>query len=98
MSNQNMDSRTEINFLKAIEDIVNTSQKQHAEEMKLLNNQHKDVVQELLKQSQSAEANHREAIKEARKQVKYARWAFIVAIIALAVAVIFGVHQTMHCQ
>ena len=93
-----MDWRTEENFLKGIGDIVNTLQKQHAEEMKLLNNQHKEVVQELLNQSQSAEANHREALKEAHKQVKYARWAFIVAIIALAVAVIFGVLQTMHCQ
>ena len=92
-----MDWRTEENFLKGIRDIVNTSQKQHEEEINLLNKQHKDVVQELLKQAQSAEVNHNEAIKEARQQVMYARRAFIVAILALAVAVIFGVLQILHC-
>lgn len=93
-----MDWRTEENFLKGIGDIVNTSHKQHAEEMKLLNNQHKEVVQELLKQAQSAEKSHKENITEACKQVKYARWAFVVAIIALAVSLTFGILQTWHCQ
>lgn len=97
MSNQNMDLRTEINLLKGIEDIVNTSQKQHAEEMKLLNNQHKEVVQELMKQSEEAEKKHNESIKEAHKQVTYALCAFIVAILALIVTIVFGVLQHTHC-
>lgn len=104
-----MDWRTEENFLKGIGDIVNTSQRQHAEEMKFLNNQHKEeidllnnhhkkVVQELSNQAQSAEVNHNEAIKEARLQVTYARRAFIVALIALAVTIGLGVFQYLHCK
>lgn len=96
MSNQNMDLRTEINLLKGIEDIVNTSQKQHAEEMKLLNNQHKEVVQELMKQSEEAEKKHNESIKEAHKQVTYALGAFIVAILALIVTIVLGILQYTH--
>ena len=48
-----MDWRMENNILKGIGDIVSTSQKQHAEEIKLLNQQHQEVIQELLKQSQT---------------------------------------------
>ena len=55
-----MDWRTENNLLKGIEDIVKTSQKQHAEEIRLLNDQHIEVVHELLKQSQSTQDNHSE--------------------------------------
>ena len=83
--------------MKGIEDIVSNLQKQHAEEMNLLNKQHKEVVQELLKQSQSAENSHKEAIKETQQQVKYARNAFIIAIIVLAVSIVFGVLQHIHC-
>ena len=97
MSNQNMDLRTEINLLKGIEDIVNTSQKQHAEEINLLNKQHNEIIQELLNQSKAAETKHNEAIKEAHKQVTYALGAFIVAILALIVTIVFGVLQHTHC-
>ncbi len=92
-----MDWQMEKNLLDGIGDIVNTSQKQHLEEMNLLNKQHKEVVQELLKQSQSAEDGHKEAIKEAHQQVKYARRAYIIALFALAVSIVFGVLQYLHC-
>ncbi len=82
-----MDWRTENNLLKGIEDIVKTSQKQHAEEIRLLNDQHIEVVHELLKQSQSTQDNHSESIKESQKQLKYALLSFIVAIIALLVSI-----------
>lgn len=88
-----MDYNTEYNLLKGIEDIVSNLKKQHAEEIKLLNNQHKEVVQELLNQSQSTETNHREALNEAHKQVKYTRWAFIIAIIALLFSISIGILQ-----
>jgi len=83
--------------MKGIEDIVSNLQKQHAEEMNLLNKQHKEVVQELLKQSKSAEDSHRDAIKEAQQQVKYARRAYIIALLALAVSIGFGILQYIHC-
>lgn len=92
-----MDWQMEKNLLDGIGDIVITSQKQHVEEMNLLNKQHKEVVQELLKQYQSAEDSHKEAIKEAQQQVKYARGAFVIAIIALAVSIVFGILQHIHC-
>ena len=83
--------------MDGIGDIVNTSQTQHVEEMNLLNKQHKEVVQELLKQSKSAEDSHRDAIKEAQQQVKYARRAYIIALLALAVSIGFGILQYIHC-
>ena len=89
-----MDWRMENNILKGIGDIVSTSQKQHAEEIKLLNHQHQEVIQELLKQSQTEQQNHAEALKEARKQVKYARWGFYVALFALIVTIGFNVYTT----
>ena len=92
-----MDWQMEKNLLNGIGDIVNTSQKQHLEEMNLLNKQHKEVVQELLKQSQSAETSHKETIKEAQQQVKYARRAYIIALLALAVSIGFGILQHIHC-
>jgi len=88
-----MDLRTEVNLLKGIEDIVYTSQKQHTEEINLLNKQHNEIIKELLNQSKAAETKHNEAIKEARKQVKYALGAFIVAILALIVTIVFGILQ-----
>lgn len=93
-----MDWRTEENLLKGIRDIVNTSQKQHEEEIVLLNKQHKEVVQELLKQAQTAETNHNAALKEARQQVKYSRLAFIIALAALVVTIVFGVIQHLPCK
>jgi len=92
-----MDWQQEKNLLDGIGDIVNTSQTQHVEEMNLLNKQHKEVVQELLKQSKSAEDSHRDAIKEAQQQVKYARRAYIIALLALAVSIGFGILQYIHC-
>lgn len=89
-----MDWRMENNILKGIGDIVSTSQKQHAEEIKLLNHQHQEVIQELLKQSQTEQQNHAEALKEARKQVKYARLGFYVALFALVVTIGFNVYMT----
>ena len=83
--------------MDGIGDIVNTSQTQHVEEMNLLNKQHKEVVQELLKQSKSAEDSHRDVIKEAQQQVKYARRAYIIALLALAVSIGFGILQYIHC-
>ncbi len=93
-----MDYKTEYNILKGLEDIVSTQQKHHAEEIQLLNNQHKDVIQELLKQSQSAQKNHSETIKEAQQQIKYARRTFLIAIIALVVSIFIGLLQcdTLH--
>lgn len=82
--------------MKGIKNIVSNLQKQHEEEINLLNNQHKEVVQELLKQSQLTEINHKETIKETHKQVKYALRAFIVAIIALIVTIVWGVLQYTH--
>lgn len=98
MNVQDMDWQTAKNLLNGIADIVDTSQKQHNEEINLIKNQHKEVVQELLKQAQSTEANHKEAIKEARKQVKYARLAFYVALIALGVTICLGVLPHLHCR
>ncbi len=92
-----MDWQQEKNLLDGIGDIVNTSQTQHVEEMNLLNKQHKEVVQELLKQSKSAEDSHRDVIKEAQQQVKYARRAYIIALLALAVSIGFGILQYIHC-
>lgn len=92
-----MDWQQEKNLLDGIGDIVNTSQTQHVEEMNLLNKQHKEVVQELLKQSKSAEDSRRDAIKEAQQQVKYARRAYIIALLALAVSIGFGILQYIHC-
>ena len=89
-----MDWRMENNILNGIGDIVSTSQKQHAEEIKLLNHQHQGVIQELLKQSQTEQQNHAEVLKEAREQVKYARRGFIVALIALVITVLFNVYLT----
>ena len=89
-----MDWREVDNILKGIGDIVSTSQKQHAEEIKLLNQQHQEVIQELLKQSQTEQQNHAEALKEAKKQVKYARRGFYVALFALVVTMGFNVYTT----
>ena len=48
----------------------------------------------MLKQSQTEQQNHAEATKEARKQVKYARWGFYVALFALVVTIGFNVYTT----
>ena len=90
----NMDWRMEDNILKGISDIVSSSQKQHAEEINLLNHQHQVVIQELLNQSKAEQQNHAEALKEAREQVKYARWGFYVALFALVVTIGFNVYTT----
>ena len=84
----------EDNILKGISDIVSSSQKQHAEEINLLNHQHQVVIQELLNQSKAEQQNHAEALKEAREQVKYARWGFYVALFALVVTIGFNVYTT----
>lgn len=89
-----MDWRMEDNIMKGISDIVSNLKKQHAEEISLLNHQHKEVVQELLKQSQTEQQNHAQALKEAREQVKYARWGFYVAFLALIVTIGFNVYTT----
>ena len=89
-----MDWRMEDNILKGISDIVSSSQKQHAEEINLLNHQHQVVIQELLNQSKAEQQNHAEALKEAREQVKYARWGFYVALFALVVTIGFNVYST----
>ena len=89
-----MDWRMEENIVKGISDIVSSSQKQHAEEINLLNRQHQVVIQELLNQSKAEQQNHAEALKEAREQVKYARWGFYVALFALVVTIGFNVYTT----
>ena len=88
-----MDWRMEDNIVKGISDIVSSSQKQHAEEINLLNRQHQVVIQELLNQSKAEQQNHAEALKEAREQVKYARWGFYVAIAAFIVTLFFNVYM-----
>ena len=52
------------------------------------------VIQELLNQSKAEQQNHAEALKEAREQVKYARWGFYVALFALVVTIGFNVYTT----
>lgn len=88
-----MDWRMEENIVKGISDIVSNLKKQHAEEINLLNHQHKEVIQELISQSQSESKKHSEAMEEARKQVKYARLGFYVAIAAFIVTLFFNVYM-----
>lgn len=88
-----MDWRMEENIMKGISDIVSNLKKQHAEEVNLLNHQHHEVIQELLKQSQSESQKHIEAMEEARKQVKYTRWGFYVAFAAFIVTLFFNVYM-----
>ena len=64
----------EENTIKGISEIVSNLKKQHVEEINLLNHQHKEVILKLFKQSQTEQQNHAQALKEAREQVKYARW------------------------
>ena len=89
-----MDWREVDNILKGISDIVSSSQKQHAEEINLLNHQHQVVIQELLNQAKAEQQNHAGALKEAREQAKYARWGFYVALFALVVTIGFNVYTT----
>lgn len=89
-----MDYRMEENIIRGIDDIVSTSKKQHVEEIKLLNHQHQEVIQELLTQSKTEQQNHAEVMKEARNQVKYARLGFYAALAALIVTIGFNVYMT----
>ncbi len=89
-----MDWRTENNILNGIGDIVSNLKKQHENEINLLNQQHKEVIKGLLKQSQTEQQNHDEAMRKAVAQVKYARRGFYVAFAALIVTIAFNIYMT----
>jgi len=84
----------EENIVRGISDIVSNLKKQHLEEINLLNQQHQEVIKELLNQSHTEQQNHAEAMKKAETQVKYARRGFIVALAALIVTIAFNVYLT----
>ena len=84
----------ENNILNGIGDIVSNLKKQHEKEINLLNQQHQEVIKELLKQFQTEQQNHAEAMKKAEAQVKYARKGFYVAFAALIVTIIINVYMT----
>lgn len=84
----------EENIIKGISDIVSNLKEQHLKEINLLNQQHQEVIKELLNQSQTEQQHHAEAMKKAEAQVKYARRGFIVAFAALVVTIAFNVYLT----
>ncbi|MBP5561492.1 MAG: hypothetical protein J6X70_06825 [Muribaculaceae bacterium] len=77
--------QSEQNYLSAISNVISNLKKQHKEEMTQLQQHHAEVVTELKQQAIDAQQNYKETLSKANEQIKWARWAFYIALITLII-------------
>lgn len=80
--------QSEQNYISAISDIISNLRNQHKEEMKQMRQNHWEVVSELKQQAKEAQQNYQESLEKANEQIKWARWAFYVALLTLVINII----------
>lgn len=86
--------QTEVNLLRAIDDIIKESRKQHIEEIEELQKQHTERMAELQKQSDEAQKQFEKSLGKANTQIKIAWGAFAVSVLSLA-ATLFTLWRTL---
>ena len=80
--------QTEVNLLRAIDDIIKESRKQHIEEIEELQKQHTERMAELQKQSDEAQKQFEKSLGKANTQIIIAWGAFGVSILSLIATII----------
>ncbi len=83
--------QSEQNYLSAINDVISNLKRQHKEEMAQLQQQHNEVILELKQQAIDAQENYQESLSKANEQIKWARWAFYIALATLVINMIVDV-------
>ena len=83
--------QSEQNYLSAISDVISNLKTQHKEEMEQMRQNHSEVVAELKQQAKEAQQNYQESLEKANEQIKWARWAFYVALATLFINMIVDI-------
>lgn len=80
--------QSEQNYLSAISDVISNLKKQHKTEMLQMQHHHNEVIAELKQQAKEAQQNYQVTLAKADEQIKWARWAFYVALFTLLINMI----------
>ena len=83
--------QSEQNYLSAISDVISNLKKQHKAEMSQMQQHHDEVITELKQQSKEAQQNYQESLAKANEQIKWARWAYYIALATLVINMIVDV-------